>query len=777
MHAEASMRASSRLRVVEWAAGTAGAACGRLFAGFGHDVVTVEPPDGSRERASGPSGPDGIAVPFAVLNGGKRSVGLDPGTTEGATLLRDLFTRADVAIVGAPDADARAVHEAHPGLIVVATSTAGLDDASGLPEDSLLAESLGGLATMIGAPGRAPLALGGEQSAHCAGWVAFLGAALALRRRDATGEGELVDVALSDVASYMDWKSDVAYVTTGVPPRRGGGRSPWKLLPAKDGFFGFIYRPHQWDEVVALIGDPRLRDPELADEATRDAREAEWLPIVEAWGRAKQKHAIYAEAQALGLPFAYGADARDLADSEQLRHRGFVDPGEPGRIGPPWSCDGLAWRHGPAPALGAHTDEVRRELAASQPAVRPSGAESAPAVRDTAPLEGVVVLDLGTITAGAATTRLLADYGATVVKVEAESRPDPFRTWTPPGSAVTADLSRARLSSPMFESNNAGKRGIELDLKTDEGRTTFLELAARADVIVENFRVGVPARLGIDFARLRAVNPDIIYLSLSSQGQDGPEAGSSSFGSTLDMLAGLARATGYDAQTPIWSSSAVNYPDQLVSIAGAALVAYCLSANVRGVHLDVSQLEVVAWTLADEIAGEMLGAPMAEPMGNRRPGSTPHDVYACAGDERWVAIACHTDQQRTALAALIAADFGTRDVTWWHAQADEVDRAIAAWTSGRDRETCVAALAAAAVPACPVNDAADRAAATRFAQRRVVLPGPTDPSMPRKGFPMVMDRYVAPAPRPAPLMGEHTDDVLREFGVGPRSRSTSTITT
>jgi len=146
-----------------------------------------------------------------------------------------------------------------------------------------------------------------------------------------------------------------------------------------------------------------------------------------------------------------------------------------------------------------------------------------PAETAPAPLAGVVVLDLGTITAGAATSRLLADYGATVIKVESPGRPDPFRAWTPPGSAISVSAD-ATYVSPVFESNNAGKLGVALDLKTDAGRRGFHALAARADVVVENFRVGVTERLGIDFGSLRELNPRLVYLSLSSQGQDGPEA-------------------------------------------------------------------------------------------------------------------------------------------------------------------------------------------------------------------------------------------------------------
>ncbi len=215
---------------------------------------------------------------------------------------------------------------AYPDLVVVSVTPFGL--AGELAEawgDSLLAESYGGLAAMIGDPSRRPLSLGGEQAAHAAGIVGFLGAMLALRRRDLGAGGDLVDVAMSDVAAYIDWKSDIGYASTGLVPLRAGvtaGR--WRLMPASDGLVGIVFQPEQWHLVVGLIGDDRLADPALADELEREGRGGEWWPAIGEWVARRTKLEVYHEAQRAGLAFGYCADVADLAASPQYQARHFV---------------------------------------------------------------------------------------------------------------------------------------------------------------------------------------------------------------------------------------------------------------------------------------------------------------------------------------------------------------------------------------------------------------------------------------------------------------------
>ncbi len=766
----ATLRGRRALRVVEIGPGLGGAVCGRLFAGLGHEVVHCEPLDGDPLRRQGPFNRVGESLAFVALNADKQSAVL--GAPEQARRdVAELLADADVVIVSAAEDELAGlgltrerVRDVWPDLVAVWITGFG---PSGpyvdLPGDSLLAEAYGGLATMIGDGDRRPLALGGDQAAYCGGVTGFFGAMLALLRRSAGHGGDVVDVAMCDVAAYMDWKSDVTFAMTGEAPRRSGAYpGDWRLVRARDGWVGFIFQAKHWDAVVDLVDAPELRDPSLKDEVERRARAAEWWQVVEEWAGERSAKEVYASAQALGLPFGWVARPSDLVHSSQLLHRGFVvsdaDPsGTTPVVGLPARSDGLDWARGSAPRLGARS----RRVAGPRGDVRHDelGVGDRSPARGL-PLDGVVVLDFGTITAGAAVTRLLADYGATVLKVEWLDHPDTFRSWKMSSSLVGADGTVP--TSPFFPSNNIGKLGVAVDLKTEEGRAIVHDLARRSHVVVENYRVGVTRRLGIDAATLHGLNPDLLYVSLSSQGQDGPEASNSSYGSTLDLLSGLAAVTGYDAEHPLWSSSDVNYPDQLVSLFGAAFVAYCLERGLKGLHLDVSQREVVSWTLATEIADAVVNGQDAAPVGNRRPGWAPRDVYPCGEPDSWVAVACCSDDHRRALASCVGSPvLEDRDQAWWEDHADLVDDELAGWTRGRQRDEVVRVLRGAGVPAVPVLDARDRAHEPRFVEAQVRF---ADANVPVKGVPLRFSELSVSPDLRAPGLGEDTLEVLRRFG-------------
>jgi crotonobetainyl-CoA:carnitine CoA-transferase CaiB-like acyl-CoA transferase len=758
-----------RLRVVELAGGVAGAVCGRMFASLGHDVVRYEPPTGDPLARQEPVNDDGVGLAFVALNAGKRrralSLRWDPDDDAG-------LDRADVVVL---DVSPRAWCEqeaevtaddlttGRPELVVVRISGLGLDAGEDVPTDSLLAESWGGLATMIGDPSARPLSLGGEQAAYCAGVAGFLGAVVALRRRGAGAGGDLVDVCLADVAAYMDWKGDVGFAETGVAPRRSGPQpGDWRLVRALDGWVGCIFQQEHWSGVVEMVGDHELTDPALVDPAVRAARGHQWWPVIERWASTLPAQEIYARAQTLGLPFGWVCSSADLVGAEQLRARGFlVDSASFDGRGPavhgPVRATGLPWTSGTVGEL----EQDPAFSAATTTSDRSAALPPVPAAPDSsrAPLDGVVVLDFGTITAGAAVTRLLADYGATVVKVESPDRPDRFRRWKLPPEALTLAGASAP-TSPYFASNNVGKLSLALDLKSEEGRRVVHALAKRSHVLVENYRVGVTARLGIDAPTIQRINPTLVHLSLSSQGQTGPEAGYTSYGSTLDLLSGLASVTGYGPEEPRWSSSDVNYPDQLVAFFGAALVTYCLQF-APGAALDVSQREVVSWTLAAEIAEFMLHGVGSSPQGNRRPGRTPHDTFPCRVDDTWVAIACGTDAERRGLARLIGADaLADGGEASWLESSESIDEQVRRWTRGLTREEAAAALRAAGVPAVPVLDAADRATTPGLYERGVIT---TTASGPVKGTPLRLRGYGGGQSLHAPRLGEHTRAILRDL--------------
>ncbi|WP_033921729.1 CaiB/BaiF CoA-transferase family protein [Sphingomonas sp. 37zxx] len=741
-------QARRRLRIAEITTTTAGMACGRIFAALGHDVIRLETDAvaGTTDR------------PFtrAALNGGKRCLPAGPSIPQ--ALLEHVAQRADILLLDAPAGqagfpDAAILAARSSGLITVSVTAFGLSGAcAGMPNHSLLAEAHSGFMTMIGEPDRAPLMLGGEQSAYATAWTAFFGAMLAVLRRDKGAGGDLVEVSQSDVAAYMDWKSDVMVFHSGKAPNRTGAHSGWwRIVKAADGFVAVVFTPDQWHQLVELVDDPRMRVPELADPVQRLKHvDRAWAVMGDVFA-ARTAHELYLSAQALGLPFGYAATVADLLADPQFQSRGFVLPPAARRKDAPIVALPL-----PMPGLDqAQPVLPQPDLSAlAQWPLRPDF----PITRaDVAPLAGVSVIDFGVITAGAGTGRLLADYGADVLKVESHDRPDPFRKWQNPVEEPQAEQPRV---SPLFASNNSGKRGLFADMKTPHGRALVRRKCRSADIVLENFRVGVTARLGIDFPTLKAENAELIYLSLSSQGQEGPEARYSSYGSTLDMLTGLGSMTGYAGGDPIWSSGAVNYPDQVVSMAGAALIAHSLVIGARGLHLDVSQRELVTWTLADVMAEFAFTGAVPQRTGNRRPWGAPHNSYRTDGDG-WLALVCTTDAERAALARLIGGLPQDATGQWWHDNADASDAVIAAWAQRHGRDAAVALLNEAGVPAMPVRTAADRARDPRYRDRRLALVD-TDWI---KGFPLILHRYAPSVPAPPPELGEDvgpggTDDAM-----------------
>jgi len=237
------------------------------------------------------------------------------------------------------------------------------------------------------------------------------------------------------------------------------------------------------------------------------------------------------------------------------------------------------------------------------------------------------VIDFGWITAGAATSTLLLDLGADVVKVEGPGAPDPFRNWE--GGPQDGDWWNR---SPVFAFTNRGKRSVCLDLKDPRGREAVLRLLDGADVLVENWRRGVLASFGLEPAMLRRRFPRLVIASISSQGEDGPDRDMVSFGSTLEATGGLAALMGA-GEAPVFTGRDLNYPDQVVSLfASGAILAALLERDRtgQGVHLDLSQREMTTFLLGEELLAAAAGAPSPR-LGNADP-TEPAERVIRAGE-------------------------------------------------------------------------------------------------------------------------------------------------
>ena len=365
----------------------------------------------------------------------------------------------------------------------------------------------------------------------------------------------------------------------------------------------------------------------------------------------------------------------------------------------------------------------------------------------SAPLKGCRVLDLGIITAGAATSALLADLGAEVIKIESPSYRDPFRDWKA-GSDQPED------QRGFFRFTNRNKVGVSIELKRPEGREAFMRLVAQSDIVLENFRRGVMTRLRIDYPALRAVRPGIILASISSQGETGPDTNYVSFGTTLEAMSGLSWLTGYAGGEPVTSGRDLNYPDQVVAIFAAGMVLTAWRHRCRtgeGAHLDLSQRELTSFLVGEAFAAS---PPQSVRISNADPGFALQECFR-ASDGMWVALSVLPGQVAS-LDRLV----GRLDETI------ERPEAVRQWVAAVRSTDSVQAFSQAGLAAAQVLDGPGVLAAWgtqwQAAVTRLNNGGLANGAL-VKGFPFELEREPLTISRAAPKVGADTQEVLQRI--------------
>ena len=319
------------------------------------------------------------------------------------------------------------------------------------------------------------------------------------------------------------------------------------------------------------------------------------------------------------------------------------------------------------------------------------------------PLHGVRVLDLTMVWAGPAGTRLLADMGAEVIKVESARSWDMLRSLHFLGGQTERWWNKAA----YFNHNNRNKYGCTIDLQTERGRDLALRLAAISDIVIENYRADVLAKLRLDYDDLRAVNDDVILVSMPSHGKSGPESHHVAYGTNVEQLAGLASITGYPGMAPHKSPIAYGDPNAGAIAAASALAALLHRERTgEGQHIEVAQWEAMIGNIGEFVlAYQMLGV-QPDAIGNRHV-SRVQGVYACQGADAWVAVSVGSDADFVALCGAmgrpeLARDRRFADVVSRHHHHDEIDEIVGAWTAQRTQGDAARTLQAAGVPAAPV---------------------------------------------------------------------------
>jgi crotonobetainyl-CoA:carnitine CoA-transferase CaiB-like acyl-CoA transferase len=379
------------------------------------------------------------------------------------------------------------------------------------------------------------------------------------------------------------------------------------------------------------------------------------------------------------------------------------------------------------------------------------------------------VLELARILAGPWAGQMLADLGADVVKVERKGTGDDTRGWGPP---FVAAADGGHLGAAYFHATNRGKRSIELDFETEEGRRIVRKLAARSDVLIENFKVGGLAKFGLDYASLSKENPRLIYCSVTGFGQSGPYAARAGYDLMAQGMGGLMDLTGTPDGEP--QRAGVPVADIFTGIYSVVGILAALTERERtgrGCLVDTALVDSQIGVLANQSLNYLVSGQVPKRIGNAHPNIVPYQVFSVADGH--IIIATGNDTQFAKLCALlgepqIAEEACYRANSDRLANRESLIARLSALTRQRGRAELLAKLESVGVPAGPIN-ALDQV----FADPQVIHRGMRidRPSAAAKGgtipgvrTPIIIDGSAMAAERPAPRLGEHTAEILREIG-------------
>ena len=394
-----------------------------------------------------------------------------------------------------------------------------------------------------------------------------------------------------------------------------------------------------------------------------------------------------------------------------------------------------------------------------------------PGPSQSRPLAGLRVLELARILAGPWAGQILADLGADVIKVERSGAGDDTRAWGPP-FVPAAD--GGNLSSAYFHCTNRGKRSIELDFTGAEGQRLVKKLAARSDVLIENFKVGGLAKFGLDYKSLEPANPRLIYCSVTGFGQTGPSAARAGYDLMAQGIGGIMGMTGAADGPPM--RVGVPIADIFSGVYATVGILAALARREttgRGGYVDTALVDSTVGTLAFQALNYLVSGEVPKRIGNSHPNLVPYQEFPAA-DGR-VIIATGNDAQFVKLCGILgapelASEPAYQDNKGRLAHRAELVGKLCALTARLKRAELLDRLEAATIPAGPINDLdqvfADPQVVHRGMQLELESAAAKGGKIPGIRTPIVLDGAPMASERPSPRLGEHTAEILREIGEG-----------
>jgi len=703
------MQPLAGLRVLELGSDVSLAFAARLLGDLGAEVLRPEPNAGDPLRKVAPLLEDGGSALFAYLNAGKRCLALD--ADEDGARIAALARDADL-VLWAPESAGGAAYGAllpkpgdaarRPTLVLTAHGLTG--PRAGMAGTAFTAQHAGGYAYHQACPvtdpeAQPPLGCPDRETAMLTGLIAANAAMVALTDAREDGRAPYLDLSAEDVFAWM-LVDALAELHDGVLPpgrKRAPGREitiagglVW-LLPCADGTILVSPREdHQWARWVELMGSPDwARDAALCGtRASRTANAAELGRLMRAWSVGVPARETAMTAQAARVACFPVSTAQDLVESRQLAARHFFRPLAQGGALLPGLPFAMRDTGGATLERGAMA-----VLPTAEPGgaftPRPAIARALPGARPRLPLAGVRVVDFSWVVAGPMCTKMLGALGAEIIKIESTKR---------------AEFS---YRGGWFAVVNNNKRSCTVDITTAEGQALIHRLVAESDVVVENFSSRVLRGNNLGYDALSQVKPDIVYVSASGLGREGPERDLLAYGSLLQAYSGRVGLVGkanpkLEAMgiMPAWTDPVTSLWESFAIMAALRHRA----ATGRGAHLDLSMLESTVALLPDAVLHAALGHAVPRNGSDGDLSAAPSGLFRCAGEDDWLAIAVRDDDDWQRLCAVLGrADWaGATSLATMEGRigaAAELRDGIAAWCLVRRGEAAEALLRARAIPA------------------------------------------------------------------------------
>lgn len=777
-----------------------------VLAGFGADVIKVEPPGGSDSRSIAPlvaGEPDGLAsLHFHAYNRGKRSVELDIHDISQHQDFLALVASADFMFENAGPGEMvelglgyDVLRTVRSDLVYVALSPFGQTGpyADHLATDLTLS-AMGGSMALMGDPDRRPLRITVPQTWHHAAAESAVGAMVAHHRRVATGEAQYVDMAVQPAVFWTGLNAMVSSAINGKNAERRGTELHLSTMqtplvyPCRDGdvclaptgktLLGLI----PWMQETGAVAEEWIAGE---DWSTYERRLLDGTEVSRSYDEVREKireftkrftkAELFAEALARSMTIVPVNTVADIVDLDHLQVRDYWDTVELAsgaglRTAGPFvkvSNSPVQWDR-PAPGVGQHTSEVMQSLAPGA-----AIAETESAVTETRvtgerglPLAGIKVADFSWIGVGPITAKALADNGATVVRIESD---DPIDRLRVVGPFTNGEIGINRCQ--FFGSFNTSKQSLKVDLKTDVGRDVARKMLAWCDIALDSFTAGTMDRLGLGYETARELNPGIIMATTCLFGQYGPVSKLAGYGYHAAAISGFYEITGWPDRAPggPWNA----YTD---TVAPRFLTTTLLAAldhrrrTGQGQYIDQAQMESALHFQAPQLLDVQASGTVARRNGNVDPVCAPHDSFPCAGQDQWCAIAIETDAQWLNLRSAIGDPGWSQDpalatAAGRLAAADAVYENLAIFTVNHDPHSLMELLQEAGVPAGAVQRSSDHLVDPQLAHREFFrrLNHPEMGEVPYEGHQYKIAGYNNGPRGPAPCLGEHSFEVLTEL--------------